>query len=191
MLNQSTNFDQWSTEFNANRQDQQTNQTNYLNESANANKQQEYNNILNRLEMGLISPNDAVSLGVPAADVQAYVNKVNQPKVSGGSGGSGGSGTSGNFQSGVIETAGKYLAQGNREKAITALASIMSNAEIKSYLEQNGVRTDDIDWGIEETLPTETNPNLNSGGLNTTSLLITYFKSKGYSEQEIANILNK
>jgi hypothetical protein len=227
MLDKSVGYDQWQANFGADRDDTKWNQDyqtgrdaindeRYNNEFANSNKQQEYNNILTRLGMGLISPNDAIALGVSPQDVQAFVGRINQAAdldiansqslltkrntPSGSSSGSGGSSGGTDLTGGVIETAMKHLSQGNREKAIAALASIMSNAEIKSYLEQNGVRTDDIDWGIEEAAPTSQSSSLfdvNSpysrfvGTPKSLEMLVSYYKGKGYTDQEIANILNK
>jgi len=167
MLNNSASYNQWLSEYNANRSDTKYNQnyqegrdqvtdTNYNNELASANKQTEYNNILNRLGMGLISANDAVALGVPAKDVQSYVERIKAAqnaeiantvastnKINTSNSKNNETSTS----NPVLTTVDKYLAQGNREKAITALASIYTNEQIKQYLASKGYRTDDIDWG--------------------------------------------
>lgn len=209
MLNNSAGYNQWLNEYNANRSDKEYDQNyqagrdniydnNYNNETATANKQTEYNNILNRLSMGLISANDAVALGVPAQEVQSYVdrlkaeqnanlaNKVaNTNKVN--SSGDKGNVENENSDNPVLVTADKYLAQGNREKAISALAAIYDNTQIKQYFEEKGYRTDDIDWGIEETntSPRYENPLLSTGNI------VSYYKNKGYTNEQIANILNK
>lgn len=175
ILNNSVNYDQWQTEFNANRQDK-------LTANANATKQQEFNNIITRLEMGLISPNDAVTLGLAPEVVQTVVNSRKQATTNKNTS------TTPNIQSGVVDTAIKHLSNGDRNKAIAALASVYSTAQIKAFLEENGVRTDDIDWGIEAQ---EAPQNMLGVGNYTTQLLVNYYKSKGYTDQQIANILNK
>jgi len=193
MLNNSANYNQWLTNFNANREDTQYNRDVYDKETATAQKQQEYNNILNRLGMGLISENDAVALGVPAADVQAYVNRLiaaQNADLANTVSNTNKNNTSKTSQDvSPITTADKYLAQGNREKAIAALASIYTSAQIKAYLENNGYRTDDIDWGIDEGIELSyrepTNPALNI------ETMAAFLKSQGLSNEEIAQRLSR
>lgn len=209
MLNNSASYNQWLSEYNANRSDTKYNQnyqegrdqvadTNYNNELASANKQTEYNNILNRLGMGLISSSDAVSLGVPAADVQAYVNRIKAAqnaelantvastnKINTNST-SKAQNTAQSNTNPLLTTVDKYLAQGNREKAITALASIYTNEQIKQYLENKGYRIDDIDWGTEDT---ETS-NLYENPLLSMGNIVSYYKNKGYTNEQIAKLLN-
>lgn len=207
MLSQSANYGQWQSEVNYGKDRDNINDQRYTSETATAQQQQEYNNILNRLSMGLISANDAVALGVPQSDVQAYTNRINAmsdmelkamqadlanqqsitAKRNAGSTSSSSSSSS-TSNSGVLGTANKYLAQGNREKAISALASIYDSAQIKSYLEQNGYKTDDIDWGIEETQATNFTP---SQPASPTNMLIQYLSGKGLTSQQIAAQLNK
>lgn len=191
LLNNSANYNQWLANYNADREDTQYNREVYNNETATAQKQQEYNNILNRLSMGLISPNDAVSLGVPAADVQAYVNRLiaaQNAELANTVASTNKINTSGTSKTSEevspLTTADKYLAQGNREKAITTLSSIYTSAQIKSYLENKGYITDDIDWGTE-TSSRYQNP------LTSVGNIISYYKNKGYSSNEIAEILNR
>lgn len=206
ILDSSVGYDQWQSQFDYGTGRDAISDQRYNAETASATKQQEFNNILTRLGMGLISPQDAVTLGVPAADVQAFVNRINQAadlniansqaalsnKTSGGS--SGGSG--GDLSSGVIDAAVKYLQKGDRGKAIETLSSVMSNAEIKAFMEQNGIRTDDIDWGIEDTATTNIfDPNSPYqrfvGTPKLLEALIGFYKEKGYSDSQIASILNK
>lgn len=216
MLNNSASYNQWLANYQADRADTQWNQNyqvgrdtvndnRYNNEYADSTKQQEYNNILNRLSMGLITPNDAVNLGVPAQDVQAYVDRIiaaqnadlantislTNKRVTGGTGGS----NDGNVESEnpVITTAKKYLGQGNRTKAIEALSAIYTNEQIKQYFEDNGYRTDDIEWGIVETQPSSiTQP---SFGTTNPALSVenkaAFLRSQGLSNEEIAERLNR
>ena len=174
MLNNSASYNQWLANYNADRSDTEYNQdyqenrdtindTRYDNETATVAKQTEYNNILNRLGMGLISANDAVALGVPAAEVQAYVNSIkasqnaelaNTVSLTNNRNESNSTSEPKSTENPVLTTADKYLAQGNREKAISALNAIYTNAQIKQYLESKGYRTDDIDWGTEAATET-------------------------------------
>ncbi len=205
MLNNSASYNQWQTNFNADRSDTEYNQnyqenrdtindSNYNNETATVAKQTEYNNILNRLEMGLISANDAVALGIPAAEVQSFVDRIkatqnadlantkslinNRNESS----------TTSETETSPLTTADKYLAQGNREKAISALTAIYSNTQIKQYLESKGYRTDDIDWGPKAATETSSryeNPVTSIGNI------VNFYKNKGYTSEQIASILNK
>lgn len=175
ILNNSIGYDQWQTEFNANRQDK-------LTANANATKQQEFNNIITRLEMGLINPNDAVTLGLAPEVVQTVVNSRNKATTNKNTT------TTPNIQSGVVDTAIKHLSNGDRNKAIAALASVYSTTQIKAFLEENGVRTDDIDWGIEAQ---EAPQGMLGVGNYTTTMLVNYYKGKGYTDRQIANILNR
>ena len=211
MINNSAGYQQWLSNFAANRDDTQWNQNyqvgrdkiddlRYDNETANALKQQEYNNILTRLGMGLISPNDAVALGVSPQDVQAFVERIiatqNAELANTNSlinkRNTGNNNENIGDDNPVLSTADKYLGQGNRQKAIEALSAIYTNEQIKQYLESKGYRTDDIDWGIEESpaisqfLP-ERLPN---DPLSTESI-IEFLKSQGLSNEEIAKRLNK
>lgn len=213
MMNNSVAYNQWLANYQANRDDTQWNQNyqigrdnvndlRYDNETANAMKQQEYNNILNRLGMGLISPNDAVALGVSPQDVQSFVDRIiaaqnadlaNTLSITNkrNSGGSGGSEEQTNL---VLATADKYLGQGNRQKAIEALSAIYTNTQIKQYLESKGYRTDDIDWGIEEVnnLPigNRVPDRLPISPLSIENI-VTFLKSQGLSNEEIAERLNR
>lgn len=200
MLDKSTGYDQWATEFGYGVGRDNVMDNRYNQETASAAKQQEFNNVLTRLGMGLISPQDAVTLGVPQADVQAFIAQMNQPKTTKSSGAAGESGGSGGVAGDVIANANKLLAKGEREKAIAALASIMTYGEIKAYLEENGIRTDDIDWGLENTQSSGSSPlydpllmseRFGSMPSNLTLSLIDFYKQKGWSDQQIANLLNK
>lgn len=211
MINNSAGYQQWLANYQANRDDTKWGQNyqvgrdkiddlRYDNETASAAKQQEYNNILNRLGMGLISPNDAVALGVPAQDVQAFVERIiatqNAELANTNSlinkRNTGNNNENIGDDNPVLSTADKYLGQGNRQKAIEALSAIYTNKQIKQYLESKGYRTYDIDWGIEESpaisqfLP-ERLPN---DPLSTESI-IEFLKSQGLSNEEIAKRLNK
>ena len=175
-------YNQWLANYNAGRDDTKYSQnyqdkafdynvgrdeisdSRYDLETASGQKQQEYNNVLNRLSMGLITPNDAVALGVPAQDVKAFVDRINQMsdvelksmqanlantiastnKINASASNS----KKENTETSPITTANKYLSQGNRQKAIETLSAIYTNEQIKQYLEDNGYRTDDIDFGI-------------------------------------------
>jgi len=202
MLNSSAGYNQWLTEYNSNRDDteynqnyqsgrDQVNDNNYNNEIANSNKQTEYNNILNRLSMGLISADDAVALGVPANDVQAYVDRIKAAQSAelantiASTNKINSSGSKSPTETSPVTTADKYLSQGNRTKAIETLSSIYTNNEIKQYLESNGYRTDDIDWGKEDISSRYENPLISTGNV------ISYYKSKGYTNEQIASLLNK
>jgi hypothetical protein len=212
MLNNSASYQQWLANYNVNRSDTQWNRDyqvgrdnindlRYDNENSNALKQQEYNNILNRLGMGLISPDDAVALGVSAQDVQAFVDRIiaaqnaelaNTNSLINKRSGTGNNADVNN-ENPVLSTADKYLGQGNRQKAIEALASIYTNEQIKQYLESKGYRTDDIDWGIEPTntpLPNRS-PNILPTSVLSIEKIAAFLKSQGLSNEEIAERLNR
>lgn len=212
MINNSASYNQWMANYQANRddarwgQDYQVGRDNindlrYDNETASALKQQEYNNILTRLGMGLISPNDAVTLGVPAQDVQAFVERIiatqNAELANTNSlinkRNTGNNNENIEDDNPVLSTADKYLAQGNRQKAIEALTAIYTNEQIKQYLESKGYRTDDIDWGIEES-PINTSQflpeRLPTNPLSTESIA-AFLRSQGLSDEEIAVRLNR
>lgn len=214
MLNNSASFNQWLANFNANRSDAQweqnyqtgrdaINDNRYNNEYADVQKQQEYKNILNRLNMGLITPNDAVALGVPAQDVQAYVDRIiaaqnadlaNTISLTNNRNSSG-TGTGGGDESTmitqVVEVANGYLKKGDREKAIQVLSAYIGPEQIKKHFESLGVRTDDIDWGITEPVSSSlsyrqpTNPALSIENI------AAFLKSQGLSNEEIAQRLSR
>lgn len=202
MLNNSANYNQWLTSYNADREDTQYNRNIYNSETATAQKQQEYNNILERLGMGLISENDAVALGVPAANVQAYVNRIiaeqnaelaNTVSLTNNRNSSGTNSKTvseptdeSSMITEVVKTANSYLKKGDREKAIEVLSAYISPEQIKKHLESMGVRTDDIDWGTEATTSSRyQNPVTSIGNI------ISFYKNKGYSSDQIAEILNR
>lgn len=206
MINNSAGYGQWQSEFNYGKDRDSISDTNYANETAYAQKQDEYNNILDRLSMGLISPTDAVNLGVSPQDVQAFVSRINTSadlslknqqadlanqqsitanRVSGGSTRS----ASAKAPTNVESTALGYLNKGDREKAISALAAVMDEAQIKAFLEQKGFRTDDIEWNIpQETQSGAFQPSQPAGP---TSLLVSYLKGQGLTSQQIADRLNQ
>lgn len=202
MLNNSANYNQWLANYNLEKENTEYDRNIYEKETATAQKQQEYNNILARLGMGLISENDAVALGVPAADVQAYVNRIiaaqnadlaNTVSLTNNRNSSG---TSSKAESQptdessmiteVVKTANSYLKKGDREKAIQVLSAYISPEQIKKHFESMGVRTDDIDWG--DTTPTS---NLYENPLTSLGSIISFYKNKGYSSEQIAERLNR
>jgi len=212
MMNNSASYQQWLANFNANRDHSQWNKeyqtgrdtindNRYNNEYADSQKQQEYNNILNRLSMGLISPNDAVSLGGPTSQGQEYVNRLiasqnadiaNKISITNNR-----NTQKAESENNPITTANKYLAQGNRVKAIEALSAVYSNEQIKQYLESQGYRTNDIDWGIIEN-PASLLPNVNvnrdkmyQNPVLSTETMINFLRSQGLSSEEIAARLNR
>ncbi|GEM_PF-2969228 len=212
MINNSASYNQWLANYQANREDTQWNQNyqtgrdtindeRYNLETASSQKQQEFNNILNRLSMGLITPTDAISLGVPAQDVQAYVSRIiaqqnadlantvsltnnrnssktgNEPA------------NESNMINDVVEVANGYLKKGDREKAIQVLSAYITPEQIKKHFESLGVRTDDIDWGIESSsnIPYRqpTNPALSIENI------AAFLRSQGLSDAEIAQRLSR
>lgn len=206
MMGNSANYNQWQSKFDYEKSRDVINDTNYASETAYSQKQDEYNRILDNLSMGIITPQDAITLGVPYADVQRIANRYNTMadldiqgaqadlanqksitanRLSGGSGS-----TSTKAPTTVQSTAMNYLNKGDREKAISVLSAVMDEAQIKSFLEQNGFRTDDIEWNIPQQLSESGSAFQPSQPLSPTPLLISYLSSKGLTSEQIAEQLN-